>query len=66
MQTTNNTKLQILRNTIVSQRQFITPRQLKKILKRSNKQYFLVIVRFVKEEENARQKGMTQKVKRVN
>ena len=48
----------------MSQRQFITPRQLKKILKRSNEQCFLAVVRLVKEEENARQKGMTQKVKR--
>ena len=64
VQMTNNEKLQSLRNTTVSQRQFITPRQLKKILKRSNEQCFLAVVRLVKEEENARQKGMTQKVKR--
>ena len=64
VQTTTNSKLQILRNATVSQRQFITPRQLKKILKRANEQCFLAVVRPVKEEENARQKGMTQKVKR--
>ena len=64
VQTTNNAKLQISRNTTLSQRQFITPRQLKKILKRSNEQCFLAVVRPVKEEENARQKGMSQKVKR--
>ena len=64
VQMMTNAKLQILRNATVSQRQFITPRQLKKILKRSNEQCFLEVVRSVKEEENARQKGMTHKVKR--
>ena len=48
VQTTTNVKLQILRNATVSQRQFITPRQLKKILKRSNEQCFLAVVRPVK------------------
>ena len=63
IKTMNNAKLQILRNGTVSLRQFVSPRQLKKILKRSNDQCFLVVVRPVKEEENARQKGMTQRFK---
>ena len=64
VQTTNDAKLQILRNITVIQRQFITPRQRKEILKSSNAQYFLAIVRPVREKENARQKEMNQKAKR--
>ena len=47
----------------MSQRQFITPQQLKKFLKKSNERCFLAVIRLVKEKDNAKHKGMTQKVK---
>ena len=66
VRTTNDIEVKSKRtsNMMMTQRQFITPKQLKKILKKSNEQCFLATVRLVKEEENAKHKCMTGKVKR--